>query len=148
MSSHFEIAQTKFKIHTTYSIHMNKETTIEIIRDDQTENVSGGKQMASLKIVRDSGYVDLVRFYEIVLDGKRVGKIWPGDTTELSVSPGQHSLLLRIDWCGSETIPFTVEEGSSILFEVKNNFRGVRLLLGFWYLTFAHNSYLRLTRVA
>jgi hypothetical protein len=127
---------------------MNKETTMKTISADQLENVSGGKQMAFLKIVRDSGYADLVRFYEIILDGKRVGKIWPGDTTELSVSPGQHSLLLRIDWCGSEIIPFTVEEGSSILFEVKNNFRGIRFLLGFWYMTFARNSYLRLTRVA
>jgi hypothetical protein len=43
---------------------MNKETTVEMISDDQLENVHGGKQMASLKIVRDSGYADLVRFYE------------------------------------------------------------------------------------
>jgi hypothetical protein len=127
---------------------MNQETTIEITSADQLESVSGAKQMASLKIVRDSGYADLIRFYEIILDGKRVGKIWNGDTTELTVSPGQHSLFIRIDWCGSETIPFTVEEGSSILFEVKNNFRGIRLLLGFWYVTFARNSYLRLTKVA
>lgn len=110
---------------------MTKETTVEMIGDDQLENF-GGKQMASLKIVRDSGYADLVRFYEIVLDGKRVGKIWDGDTTELTVSPGQHSLSIRIDWCGSETISFTVEEGSSILFEVKNGCRGVRIPLLFW----------------
>jgi hypothetical protein len=126
---------------------MTKETTVEMIRDDQLENF-GGKQMASLKIVRDSGYADLVRFYEIVLDGKRVGKIWDGDTTELTLSPGQHSLSMRIDWCGSKTIPFTVEEGSSILFEVKNSCRGVRIPLALWYFIFAKNSYLRLTRVA
>jgi hypothetical protein len=127
---------------------MNKETTVEMISDDQLENVHGGKQMASLKIVRDSGYADLVRFYEIVLDGKRAGKIWDGDITELTVSPGQHSLSIRIDWCGSETIPFTVKEGSSILFEVKNNCRGVRVPLAPWYVLFAKNSYLRLTKVA
>jgi hypothetical protein len=127
---------------------MNKETNVDIISDDPLENCSGGKQMASLKIVRDSGYGDLLRFYEIVLDGKRVGKIWDGDTVELTVSPGQHSLLIRIDWCGSETIPFTVEEGSSILFEVKNNCRGVRFPLAFWHFLFAKNSYLRLTRAA
>src|ERR1700730_17740665 len=109
---------------------MTKETTVETIGDDQLENF-GGKQMASLKIVRDSGYADLVRFYEIVLDGKRVGKILEGATTELPVSPGPHSLSMRIDWCGSETIPFTVEEGSSILFEVKNGCRGVRIPLLF-----------------
>jgi hypothetical protein len=140
MSSHFKISAHR----TKSKIHMNRETTI----DDQLENVSGGKQMASLKIVRDSGYADKLRFYEIVLDVKRVGKIWDGDTTELTVSPGQHSLSIRIDWCGSETIPFTVEEGSSILFEIKNNCRGVRVLSALWYFLFAHNSYLRLTRVA
>ena len=121
---------------------------METINDDQLESVSGGKQMASLKIVRDSGYADLVRFYEIVLDGKRVGKLWNGDTTELTVAPGRHSLLIRIDWCGSKTIQFTVDEGSSILFEVKNTCRGLRLALALWYVLFAKNSYLRLTRVA
>jgi hypothetical protein len=104
--------------------------------------------MASFKIVRGSDYADKLRFYVILLDGKRVGKIWDGDTEELTVSPGQHSLSIRIDWCGSEIIPFTVEEGSSILFEVKNNCRGLRVLSAFWCFLFAHNSYLRLTRVA
>jgi hypothetical protein len=126
---------------------MNKETTCEMISEDQLVNVSDGKRMGSFKIVRDSGYADLIRFYVIVLDGKRVGKIWDGDTKELTVSPGQHTLSIRIDWCGSETIPFTFEEGSSTIFEVKNNCRGLRVLSAFWYFIFAHNAYLRLTKI-
>jgi hypothetical protein len=78
---------------------MNKDFAPKVISDDQLGDVSGGKQMTSLKIVRDSGYADRLRAYDVILDGKKVDNIKDGETRELTVSPGQHTLTLGLDWC-------------------------------------------------
>ena len=59
--------------------------------------------MALIKIVRDSGFYDRFRAYEIVLDGEIVGTIRDGETWEFSIANGQHYLSLKVDWCGSKT---------------------------------------------
>ncbi len=104
--------------------------------------------MASLKIIRDSGYADRTRAYVIILDGKNVGELRNGETKEFPVSPGQHDLSLKIDWCGSETCQFTVTEGETLAFRATSNLRGAKLLLSLWYVLFARNSYLQLDRTS
>jgi len=48
------------------------------------------------------------------LSSKEAGKVGNGETIEFPISAGQHSLSLKIDWCGSNTIQFTVLGGSGI----------------------------------
>jgi hypothetical protein len=67
--------------------------------------------LAIVKIIRDSGYADHLRAYDVVLDGNKVGEIGNGEAREFRVSSGQHDLSLRIDWCGSKVIRFTAAEG-------------------------------------
>ena len=98
--------------------------------------------MAFLRIVRDSGYADRIRAYKVVVDGSTVGTIGDGETKEFLVSGGQHNVSLKIDWCGSNTIPFAVAEGDVATFDAKSNLRGGMLLAALWYITFARNSYL------
>jgi hypothetical protein len=52
-----------------------------------------------LTIIRDSSVVNGTRAFKVVLDGKAVARIKNGETIELDVAPGDHSLLLKIDWC-------------------------------------------------
>src|SRR5579871_3897995 len=98
--------------------------------------------MPTLKIFRDSGYADRLRAYKIVLDDTEVAEIRDGETKQIPVSEGEHSLRIRIDWCGSDTKQFTVVADEDPVFQVRSNLRGVRVLLMFWYLLFARDSYL------
>jgi hypothetical protein len=104
--------------------------------------------MASLTIRRDSGYADRLRAYKVVLDGQRIGEIRNGETKEFSIGPGKHALLLKIDWCGSETVEFAVDPEEKPAFQVKSSLRGKRVLLSLWYVLFARNSYLLLERTS
>lgn len=102
--------------------------------------------MASLTITRDSGHADLLRAYKIVLDGERIGEIRNRETKEFSIGPGKHTLSLKIDWCGSETVEFVVDREEKPAFLVKSSLRGRRVFLSLWYVLFARNSYLLLER--
>jgi hypothetical protein len=43
--------------------------------------------MASVTIIRDSGYADRVRRYKVVIDGVVAGHVSNGESKEFSVSP-------------------------------------------------------------
>ena len=104
--------------------------------------------MALVRIVRTSWYPDRFRAYRVILDGKTVDTIRAGETRELSVSPGQHELCARIDWCGSNTLEFTLtRDTDTATFHVSPSLRGVRLIQIFeWWraLFFDPDSYLEL----
>ena len=103
--------------------------------------------MASIQISRDSGYADRLRKYAIVLDGQKVGELSDGETSRIPVSPGPHELAVRIDWCGSKPLRFTVGENETATFRVESNLRGGRILAGIWYVAFARDSYLKLVQL-
>jgi hypothetical protein len=100
--------------------------------------------LALLRIVRDSGYADRLRAYKVIVDGKTAGEIRNGEAKEIPISGGQHDLSLKIDWCGSKTIQFTVADGDVLTFDAKSNLRGPKLLAAPWYALFAWSSYLQL----
>ena len=101
--------------------------------------------MTLLKIVRDSGYADRRRAYKVVLDGKEAGKVGNGETREFRISAGQHSLSLKIDWCGSNTVQFTALEGGVIAFDARSNLRGPRIWAAVWRALFAWNTWIILS---
>jgi hypothetical protein len=100
--------------------------------------------MTNLTVVRDSGYADRLRAYKIVLDGVVIGTIGNGETKTFLVAPGEHSLSLKIDWCGSKAVTFVAADGASLTFGAKSNLRGARIVGAFWRSLFAWNSWLLL----
>jgi hypothetical protein len=99
---------------------------------------------AILRITRDSGYADAVRAYQVIVDGKSVGNLKAAETKQFAVSAGPHNLSLKIDWCGSNTIQFTVAEADDLTFHAKSNLRGSKLWNALWHVIFARDSYLLL----
>lgn len=79
---------------------------------------------ATLVLQRDSGYVDFIRRYKVLLDGEQIGAIRNGGRFECQVPPGRHVLQLKIDWCGSNAVEFEVGAGEAIRFECGSNLRG------------------------
>ena len=102
--------------------------------------------MSSLTLQRDSGYVDALRAYKVLVDGTVVGRIRQGETQQYTLSPGQHELQLKVDWCGCKPFPFTISDNENITFHVKSNFRG-RTFGILYFVLFAPNEYLVLQQV-
>ena len=98
--------------------------------------------MATLKIIRESDYRDLLRAYKIIVDDRQIGEIRHGQTREFPISAGQHQLALRIDWCGSKTLTFSVLEQDIVTFHAGSNLRGAKAISALWYVLFDRDSYL------
>jgi hypothetical protein len=98
-----------------------------------------------ITLQRDSGYADRLRAYTVVLDGEVVGKIKNGQRLELNVTPGEHQLHLKIDWCRSNFVDFQFE-GAPVAFECGSNFRRKKLPGAIFYVTFGRHKYIWLER--
>ena len=94
-----------------------------------------------ITISRDEGYTDSLRAYSIVLDGRVTGYIWQGQTVELNVPPGNHTLALRIDWGRSNIVRFDMGDGR-IDFKCGSSLRGMRVYLTIVYMTLLFNRWI------
>jgi hypothetical protein len=54
--------------------------------------------------------------YKILVDDEVVGKIGDGETVDLAVPPGKHSLRLKVDWSGTKRIEFSIRAGETRAF--------------------------------
>jgi hypothetical protein len=99
-----------------------------------------------LEIRRDSGYADRIRAYDVVVDGSKIGEVRNGEIKRFPISAGDHELRLRIDWCGSKPIVFAISEEALIAFEAKSGLRGLKVIAALFYVLFARDSYITLTR--
>ena len=97
---------------------------------------------SSITISRDSGYADRLRSYRVHIDGSEIGVIDNGDAKTFALEPGVHNLVLKIDWCSSNTITFDLPPEGSVQFECGSNLRGINLFLGIYYILFARDQYL------
>ena len=68
-----------------------------------------------IEIKRQSGYwADRVRAYKIVIDKKSVARIDEGENQTIEVTPGPHTVHLRIDFCCSQMLKVDVREAETI----------------------------------
>lgn len=101
---------------------------------------------AQITVRRKTSYADRLRAYEVRLDGVAVGSVRARGAVTVPVSPGKHSLALRIDWCGSPRVDFEAHTGEELVFECGSSLSGWRLLLGLFYIIFRTKQYLWLRR--
>lgn len=99
-----------------------------------------------ITVRRTTSYADRLRAYKVKVDREVVGSVRARESITVPVSPGRHSLVLRIDWCGSETIDFEIQPGENVCFECGSNLAGWRQLLTLFYITFRTRQYLWLRR--
>lgn len=74
--------------------------------------------MATIILNRTSEYVNRLRNYGVYIDGKKVGTIANGETKKFNVSPGQHSIVNKIDWCSSPTVTINISDDEVKSFKV------------------------------
>jgi hypothetical protein len=56
---------------------------------------------------------DRLRPYRVIIDGKRIGGVRDDRTEEFTVTPGEHTVQLKIDFVGSPVLRITVEAGDT-----------------------------------
>src|SRR5258708_2235668 len=103
---------------------------------------------AQITVRRTTSYADRLRAYKVRLDGVVVGSVRARDSVTIPVAPGKHSLVLQIDWCGSDQIDFEARPEEQIVFECGSSLTGWRLLLALFYVVFKTKRYLWLRRGA
>jgi len=95
--------------------------------------------MPTIKIQRSSEYANRFRNMLLFLDGVEVAKIANGETIELEVEKGVHSLRAKIDWATSNEVQFEINE-QTLSFELT----GTNPFLALYYITFGRDKYLNL----
>ena len=51
---------------------------------------------------------DAFRAYKIFIDGNQVDEIKSGESKRIELSEGEHMLQLKIDWCTSKEVRFSI----------------------------------------
>lgn len=104
--------------------------------------------MSKLAIKRPTEWNNLFRNYSIYLDGEKLGVVENDDIQIFNIQAGHHQLKAKIDWCGSQTIDFDIDENDIQEFKV-SSFRFSNWLLPVFFiimtLYFLFNDILGLT---
>jgi len=86
------------------------------------------RMAATLIIQRSNEFLNRFRNIEILIDGKRAGKVANGSTVEFEVYPGEHAINARIDWASSNPANLHMAEGETYLL-VLSGFRGSKWMI-------------------
>ena len=98
--------------------------------------------MCTIKLVRPSQFVDMLRSYEIFLNGKSAGTIGRNGVLEILTPAGAITIEAKLDWGRSQPLSINTVPHQTIEIEVKNHW-GAWLAL--WAISFGKDSYLLLT---
>jgi hypothetical protein len=94
-----------------------------------------------IKIIRASQYADMLRSYQIMLNGQKAGSIAKNDVLELTAPAGRVTIEARIDWGRSEPLTIDAKPGETNEIEVRNHWGN---MLALWAITFGRSSYIEL----
>lgn len=98
-----------------------------------------------LIISREKSYWgDILRKYNVMVDGQCMAQIENGGTAQIDIPPGRHKVWVAIDWCRSPKLEIDITDGEDQTFQCGPN---VQPLLTLIYVTFLYASYLRLKRI-
>jgi hypothetical protein len=100
--------------------------------------------LATINIERKKQRADIFRAYIVKVDGKTVAKIRIGEKVTFQVEPGNHELVLTIDWCRSSKVKFVAHNDEELHFKCGNSFCDSCPYLVFLYITFLPHKYLYL----
>lgn len=97
--------------------------------------------MTVLRFQRPYQYVNSWRPYTLFVDGVRTAEIRSGETADVPVSPGTHTVAAKIDWCSSNHLQLTCSDGEVLALEVGCTVVGWRWLLAPMYVTLLRHKY-------
>ena len=103
---------------------------------------------AVIRVKRSTAYADYLRVYRILVDGQDMAGLSVGQSVDLPVFAGSHTVVAKIDWCSSPRLNLIVRDGETVIVECGSNLRGLRIFLGIFYVLFLRDQYLTLSQVS
>lgn len=101
--------------------------------------------MSVIEVERDAGgYRDRLRAYRVLVNGQEMGRIRRGEHLLLAVPPGNHEVVLKIDWARSPVLPLSLSARETVKLRCSPN--GGALSVLYW-ITFGYAKYIRLERL-
>ena len=82
--------------------------------------------------------------YRVMVDGRQRAEVGNNATVQIGVTPGEHRVSLRVKWCGSREMPFTIQPGEIVRMQCRPNSKALLALL---YITLWRNDYIALETV-
>ena len=100
--------------------------------------------MTVLVIRRQASSQDREYPYRVTVDGRQRAEVGDDSTVQIGLTPGDHRVALRVKWCGSRELPFSIAPGEIVRMQCRPN---VRPLLALLYITLWRNRYIALEMV-
>ena len=82
--------------------------------------------------------------FRVMVDGRQRAEIADDSTVQIGLTPGEHRVTLKVKWCGSRELLFTIQPGEIVRMECRPN---VSPLLALLYITLWRNDYIALETV-
>lgn len=105
--------------------------------------------MATIRITRHNEYANKIRKIKILIDGNEYDSIANGESKEIHVIEGRHTLQAKIDWCSSNILTFDISDNDFKNFDLtsfaKHNSLGS--FAAIYYITFGASKYLNLKEI-
>jgi len=86
-----------------------------------------------IMIRRTSQYVNRLRQINIFIDDQKVGGVANGESKAFEVTPGQHSVFAKIDWCKAPAIEVAISAGQTETLICGSELTGLKLTLAIFY---------------
>jgi hypothetical protein len=84
---------------------------------------------------------DRDQVYRVLVDGTQRAEVGDDSTVQIGLTPGEHRVRLRVKWCSSRELPFSIEPGQILRMECRPKGIPVLALL---YITLWRNDYISL----
>ncbi len=100
--------------------------------------------MSSITVCRNkSRWQDRARDYHVLVDGEMRASVANGESCTLPVTPGNHTVQMKIDWCYSPLETVAVDNSGAVVLECGAN---AHPLLALLYVSVWRNNYIWLRR--
>ena len=68
-----------------------------------------------ITVARRADPTNILRSYEVLIDGKPVGTIVAGGVSQFPVKVGRHMVSIRVDWCKCQELPVEQRADENVL---------------------------------
>ncbi|QHZ48864.1 MULTISPECIES: hypothetical protein [Bacillus] len=99
-------------------------------------------QETYIEMSRTSQYMNKWRGFSVLIDGVEAGKIKDGESVRMDLPPGEHTIQVKIDWCTSQILRFTLDEGEVLKFRCGSPIRGWKIFAGLFSVLGSPEKYL------
>jgi hypothetical protein len=72
--------------------------------------------VAYLELRREAQWLSMLRRFNVMLDGQRIDRIGRGAKRTYEIAPGEHELVVSIDWVSSTPVKFRVAAGQRVCY--------------------------------